>query len=395
MEIYMFLHDTKFYSNILKLSLGLFLLPLNLSASPTHNLQELRPVPIPLADLNALKTFVVGNQGNLPEVFGSRLIQSVPLDKAFASNGFKNFPLKLVCSYNANCNAALQIGAASNGLYKVKATDTKTNNFIETTIKLTDLNDNPIDVSDQSFTIERILDNELIRPGNYISLIPEFIYGSNAPISYINLPIVKNSYYQICDGSGNNCTNKKALFDSNLSGNTIHYLSFWKLERQDFLSPFTAKTYTYTFTAGVTNTSSTAWSFSLGSKTPPSISELNFGLTYNTSTSIATQLSKSISISTYYSQQNEQSTIGLYVLYAGVYDDIPILNNLVQDLNSYINNQQNNNEFKFLVANRYNDSKANTQFKNISMGSAIFRQDDDKITDGSDLYTWSVSAPTY
>ena len=68
-------------------------------------------------------------------------------------------------------------------------------------------------------------------------------------------------------------------------------------------------------------------------------------------------------------------------------DQFPVLDNLVNDLNSRL---QNNSEFVFSKAQEYKDLKSNT---GISSGSTAFINSNSNAP--SNLITWPVSVPSY
>lgn len=358
--------------------------------------------PAPAPDINALAAYSVAHDGNLPSVFGMKDIISYPLSELYLTNQMYNsFPIQLNCNL-ASCHVSLTIGTTytNNGALIVAAQDDLTKNKISTSIHFQDGNGNPISTQHQLFTIQQnnqteVIDNSPAGQGTLEALdaTPYFTFGHFSPISYVNFPLAPNSYYYFCsyninNQSESNCTEPKPLFDSQFSGNSVHYLSFWKLEQQGRLSPGTSQNYTFNYSSGLTDTTATGLSWSLGFKYAKGPFDLSANVTESTSYSLSYQKSKSISHTVQYNDPKVQASIGDYVLYSGVNEEFPSVDNFIKDLNSQINN---NPEYYFTKLNQFTDSKSG---ESISSGTAVFTGDNNNLKDGTDTISWSVSVPS-
>jgi len=360
---------------------------LNMNATKGKSLKEKNDlIPAPLTDLEGLKQYTKDHQGNLPNVYGKLVLNSMSLNDAYISGGFKNFPIQLNCMQEPVCNARLEIGDLGNGVFRIAAYDKNTKKRADLSIKLTQDGGGYVSTYNQAYTIEQAGTNEVIYPENYVDVSPYFSYNYSTPISLIDLPLAPSSYYQICDGNGNNCSEKKQLFDVMFSGNRVEYLSFWKLEQKSYLSPDTSQTYQFSYTTGLTNTSSTTLSWSLGLKIPIKGVDLSGEIGQAINKTVSFQNSRTVSDTVTFDKPSKQASIGEYVLYVGVNDQFPVLDNLVNDLNSRLQNS----EFVFSKAQEYKDLKSNT---GISSGSTAFINSNNN--DPSNLITWPVSVPSY
>ncbi len=343
-------------------------------------------IPAPQPDLEGIKQYAKENSGNLPNVYGQFILNSVSLKDDYVSGGFKNFPIQLNCMQKPVCNALLEIGDLGNGLFRIAAYDKNTKKRAELSIKFTLYNGNYISTSNQDFTIEQPEKSEVINTDNYINVSPYFSYNYNSPISFIHLPLFPNSYYQICDRNGEDCSSKKQLFDNEFSGNELDYLSFWKLAQKKYLSPNTSQTIQFSYNAGLTESTSTTFSWSLGLKVPLNSAELSSSISRAINKTVSFQKSKGVIDTVIFDSPPSQATVGEYILYAGVINKFPAVDSLVKDLNEKL---QNNSEFSFSKLRDYYDSKSRSY---ISSGTAVFAN---KGSDESNnLITWSVSVPS-
>nr|BFD31997.1 hypothetical protein GTC16762_16150 [Pigmentibacter ruber] len=344
-------------------------------------------IPAPFPDLNGLKVFAKQHDGNLPNVFGEINLNTVSLNDAYTSAGFKNFSIQLNCIQEPQCNARLEIGNLGNGVFHIVASDKFTNKKAELSIKFTNENGNPIDTSNLDYTLEQPNTNEIITTNNIVDVSPYFSYQYSKPISYIQLPLIPNSYYQICDGNGENCSVKKQLFDVMFSGNQVEYLSFWKLEQKGYLSPDTSQSFQFSYCTGLTDTTSTTLSWSIGLKIPVKAVDLSGTIGQAINKTVSFQNSTSVSNTVTFDKPETQSTIGEYVLYIGVNDYFPVVDELVSELNKKI---QNNTEFTFSKAQDYFDFRSNSA---ITSGTTAFVNT--KNNDPKMLITWPVSVPSF
>ena len=344
-------------------------------------------IPAPLPDLNGLKQYAKQNNGNLPNVYGKLNLNTVQLNDAFTSGGFKSFPIQLNCEQEPLCNARLEIGDMGNGLLRIVASDNLTNKKAEVSIKFSMENGSPINMSNLAYTLEQPSMNEIIGTNNIIDVTPYFSFQYNKPISYIQLPLVPNSYYQICDDKGENCSPKKQLFDVMFSGNQVEYSSFWKLEQKGYLSPNTSQSFQFSYPTGLTDTTSTTLSWSIGLKIPIKAVDLSGTIGQAINKTVSFQDSTTITNTVTFEKPETQSTIGEYVLYIGVNDNFPAVDNLISELNKKL---QNNSEFTFSKAQDYFDSRSNS---GITSGTTAFINS--KGNDPKMLFTWPVSVPSY
>jgi len=361
---------------------------LNINALQGKSLKEKNDlIPAPLTDLEGLKQYTKDHQGNLPNVYGKLDLNDISLNNAYISGGFKNFPIQLNCMQQPVCNTRLEIGDLGNGVFRIAAYDKNTKKSAELIIKFTQDGDGYVSTSNQAYTLEQPGTNEVINTDNYVDVNPYFSYNYNTPISLIELPLAPSSYYQICDGNGGNCSEKKQLFDDMFSGNKVEYLSFWKLEQKSYLSPDTSQSFQFSYTTGLTNTSSTTLSWSIGLKIPINGVDLSGAIGQEINKSVSFQNSRTVSHTVTFEKPSKQASIGEYVLYVGINDQFPVLDNLVNDLNSRL---QNNSEFVFSKAQEYKDLKSNT---GISSGSTAFLNSNS--SDPNNLIPWPVSVPSY
>lgn len=372
----------------LAIPLPFFILGLNAFALNIKALKEADSlIPAPLPDLAGLKLYTTDHQGNLPNVFGKMLLNSVNLNDAYTSGGFKNFPIQLSCIQKPTCNARLEVGDLGNGVYHIAAYDKNTHKRADLSIKLSHDDGSSISTSDQAYSLEQRGANEIIYTDNYVDVNPYFSYDYNTPISYLELPIVPNSYYQICDGKGENCSDKKQLFDIMFTGNQVDYLSFWKLEQKGYLSPDTSQSFQFSYTTGLTDSTSTTLSWSIGLKIPIKAAELSGTIGQSINKTVSFQNSTTVTNTVTFDKPSTQSTIGEYVLYVGVDDHFPMVDNLVEDLNAKL---QNNSEFVFKKAEEYYDSKSNS---GITSGTTAFLAK--KGNEANNIITWPVNVPSY
>ncbi|WGL60074.1 hypothetical protein QEJ31_00460 [Pigmentibacter sp. JX0631] len=343
-------------------------------------------IPAPLPDLNGLKQYAKQNSGNLPNVYGKLNLNTVQLNEAFTSGGFKNFPIQLNCMQEPLCNTRLEIGDMGNGLLHIVASDNLTNKKADVSIKLSTENGSPINMSNLAYTLEQPNMNEIIGTDNIIDVSPYFSYQFSKPISYIQLPLVPNSFYQICDGKGENCSPKKQLFDAMFSGNKVEYLSFWKLEQKGYLSPDTSQSFQFSYSTGLTDTTSTTLSWSIGLKIPIKAGDLSGTIGQAINKTVSFQDSTTVTNTVTFDKPETQSTIGEYVLYIGVNDNFPVVDELISELNKKF---ENNSEFTFSKAQDYFDSKSNS---GITSGTTAFMNS--KENEPKMLVTWPVSVPS-
>lgn len=372
--------------------ISLLLLLMSNFAYPVPHLKSSDFLPQPKTDLAGLENFIQKNGDNLPNIFGSKIIQKVSLYDEYQSHQFKAFPIQLNCNFDAGCNAQLQVGQVKKGFFEIKASDLNTNNSMEVYVKFTDYYGNPVDISKVNYTIQQDNKNEVFTSSDMVDITPYIKYGYQKTISYFDFPIIPNLSYQFCDRAGENCTDKKIIFDDNFSGDQVNYLSFWKLEFTSNLSPNTGNTKTVTFQTGLTETDMTTLSYGLGSPTLMPYQAMNVSFSYSSTHSTSFQNSKVVSYQETFDHQNTESLIGDYILYAGIFDDFSSITPFIDELNSRIKSQ---GEFYFSKQIQYSDANPKTENQFITAGSTAFLNGGGQIpSNGSDLDRWTVSVPS-
>lgn len=371
----------------------------------------------PLASLSKLIDYTNNkNNGNLPDVFGIIDINQIDLQEVKKyPDRYNYFPIKLLCKQNSGCDTRLEIGKLNNDFFQISAFDDYTKNKINFTIKFTKSDGTVINLDSTQFTLEQISgENEIIKSSSYININPSIKSNHNGSISILNLPLISDSYYQICNSSGQSCSNKKPLFDKNYSGNKIREVNFWKLIDKSYISPGVSLSYTFSYTNLITKRTSTETSWSIGVSGDLSISKgekngisPSFGVGVNylyqhvegTSTAYqnGTSYTRTLTFTSPPCESNKPSScnssaIGDYVLFTGVIADFPNVKNFVNDINDYITKNEKKIGFQFSVIKQFTDSYSNTD---ISVGTILVKpklEINNKTFDNV-LIDWSVIVP--
>jgi hypothetical protein len=206
----------------------------------------------PYGDSLSLENFFLEKK-YFPQVFGTKYERpKIPLYDVYndsnENNLYKTFPIELKCIYKSNCFVNLQTGE-SEGDFKIRGFVKRNygqRRVFNILIKMFK-NNKKLKLNNTTIIFHHPNGMQIINNYHGVIASPLLAIDFNKPILYLNFPIEKNLYYQVCNIDYGYCNEKKQLFDYFLSNNFIHYLKFWKLNDYKQLGANASISYTKTF----------------------------------------------------------------------------------------------------------------------------------------------------
>ena len=363
----------------------------------------------PYGDSLSLENFFLENK-YFPQVFGAKHERpKIPLYDVYndsnENNLYKSFPIELKCIYSANCFVNLHVGE-SQGDFKIRGFVKRNygqRRVFNILIKM--FKDNiKINLNNTAIIFHHSVGMQIINNYNGVIASPLLKIDYNKPILYLNFPIEKNLYYQLCNIDYGYCNEKTKIFDNFLTNNYIHYLKFWKLNDYKQLGANASVSYTKTFQKNKTIMDAQTYEYTvagkLGYKKNIKIgdnmsdynAELNFQFKYGFTRAISQLTSESSSYTVNFISRNNKPMVGAeYILYKGVYLEFPFIENFIEDLNQFIHFKD---EFKFSQINRFKDMNPNSEYKYkwITSGSADLEIDE--LNENKDKFKITNWTPT-
>ncbi|KAB8040885.1 hypothetical protein GCL60_02855 [Silvanigrella paludirubra] len=363
----------------------------------------------PYGDSLSLENFFLEKK-YFPQVFGTKYERpKIPLYDVYndsnENNLYKTFPIELKCIYKSNCFVNLQTGE-SQGDFKIRGFVKRNygqRRVFNILIKMFK-NNKKLKLNNTTIIFHHPNGMQIINNYQGVIASPLLAIDFNKPILYLNFPIEKNLYYQVCNIDYGYCNEKKQLFDYFLSNNFIHYLKFWKLNDYKQLGANASISYTKTFQKNKTIVDAQTYEYTvagklgykknikIGDNMSDYSAEVNLQFKYGFTRAISQLTSESSTYTVNFMSRNNKPMAGAeYILYKGIYLEYPFVDNFIDDLNQFIHFKD---EFKFTKIHSFEDMNPNSEykFKWITSGSADLEIDN--LNENKDRFKVTNWTPT-